>query len=887
MREFWLMFASDEYYLPLDHVTDAGTRYAPTSVRPGWAGRPRDCWLDWSAPGVPAVEHGWKIHVSSGLLSAQSTLDAVAEICFDEQVRFKHIAAEKFFLALHHKHGPRPQSGKFCAVYPTDVESARRVLDRLVERRRGAEAPHILTDRRYRDSASVHYRYGAFSPRDRLLADGSREPILVDAAGREIADVRRPFFTLPDGVVDPFIEAEPSPHTGSVLLGGRYRVTAAIRHSNAGGSYRAVDEKTGRTVFIKEARAHNGYTWDRVDAQTRLRREHRTLVDLHAVDPGLAPEPLEYFRAWEHEFLVTEHVPGTPLWTWAGRYNRMIRPAATRAERTAYLARAAGVLAALRAVLDRLHAQGRRFGDLSPGNVLIGPDDAVRLVDFEATSSLTGPELKMGTEGFSPPQALVDAGVDSDDYGFAALALVLLFPLQKLMQVDGAGRAELLRRDLGLDDLDEPAQDVLWAAALRYYGTAGAMTRPDPSRSRDVGPGVPQLVARAREHRGLPTAADLDEHPTRCLRELVEDLGAGLLAMARPERTDWLFPPSPRAYGTNMVCVAYGTAGVIHALHHAGIAIPEEVSARFRREALAERDRLAPGLHVGTAGVAWVLAETGALDEALELIDHAGRHELTRGVITLEGGAAGVGTAQLALHRYTGDEKRLQSAAELGELIRDLDDPTAVLGKSLQGLLRGRAGVALFLHHLTDETGDESFRRAGLTLLHAELDGAIEMPTGDLSFVEHAELRRQLPFLSVGSAGVTPVLARYVRATGDERCAEALPRIAADCALSCAVDPGLYQGLAGAVYAWADYADLAGLAHAGEAADLVPRLAGGLVKHVVRHPDGLRVLGSATTRYSADLHSGSAGVLLALSRVVHGPTGQFFTLDQREGGETT
>ncbi|APU14614.1 MULTISPECIES: class III lanthionine synthetase LanKC [Actinoalloteichus] len=885
MREFWLMFASSEYYLPLDQLADPGTRYRPATVPPDWTATPLDCWLAWSAPDVRSVEQGWKIHVSSALPDAQTTLDVVAEICFEERVRFKHLAAEQFFLALHHKHGPRPQAGKFCALYPPDVETARHLMDRLVERRREAEAPHILTDRRYRDSTSVHYRYGGFSPRARLLSDGTRQSLLLDGTGQAIADERQPYFTLPPGVTDPFVTESGPDHQGSVVLAGRYRVEKAIRHSNAGGSYQAVDERSGRTVFVKEARAHNGLTWDGIEAQTRLRREHRTLVELHAADPGLAPEPIDYFRAWEHEFMVTEHVPGTPMVTWSGTYNRLIRPATTPEDRLAYVRRAHGVLTELRSIMDRLRAVGRRFGDLSPGNVLIDSDDAVRLVDFEATALLTDPEIQLGTEGFSPPRTLVAEGVDSDSYGFAALALLLLFPLQRLMEIDGAGRVELLTRDLGLDDVAASPADELWGAALRYYDTTTrTVSAAAATASGAAGEGIPALVAAARAHRPLPGPADLDERPIESLLALSEDLAAGILAMARPERDDWLFPPSPGGYRTNTVCVAYGTAGVLHALHHAGTTVPEEIRVRFRRDALAVRDELAPGLHVGTAGLSWVLAELGELDEARELIDHAQRHVLTRESINLEGGAAGVGLAQLALHRRTGDEKQLLAAADLGEWLCELDDPVGLLGRILPGLLRGRSGVALFLHQLAVETGEDRFRRAGLDLIHAELDGVVQTPNGDLSFEERAEMRRQLPYLGAGSAGVALVLGRY--AADDERCRTMLPGIAADCAVSCAIDPGLYQGLAGGAYAWSEHADRAGAGREA-ARDTALRLATGLVKYVVRHRDGLRVLGGSVTRFTADLHSGSAGVLLALHRVVHGPADQFFTLDERRGGDMT
>ena len=55
----------------------------------------------------------------------------------------------------------RAQAGKFCAIYPPDVGSARRLMDRLAVELKDEVGPYILTDRRYGDKGVVHYRYGA------------------------------------------------------------------------------------------------------------------------------------------------------------------------------------------------------------------------------------------------------------------------------------------------------------------------------------------------------------------------------------------------------------------------------------------------------------------------------------------------------------------------------------------------------------------------------------------------------------------------------------------------------------------------------------------------------------------------------------------------------
>lgn len=846
--------ADPEFYAPQSALGDAGPRYVPTRVPEGWQRGGRDIWTSWTHQDAQRADQGWKIHVSARLERAQDVLDVVADICFAHRVPFKHVAAERFFLSLHHKHADRAQAGKFCALYPHEVETARRVMDALSTALDGEQGPYVLSDRRYGDSRTVHYRYGAFRPRSRLLADGTREPLLRDGSGRDVPDVRGPAFVLPDGVTDPFVTEEPEPHAGSIVIRD-YEIVGVLQPSNAGGAYRARDTRTGRAVFIKEARAHNGYTWDGVSAQRRLRREYDVLTAVHAAAPGVCPEPLDHFTEWEHDFMVTEYVEGAQLRNWVGRHSPLTRSDGSRQDADAYYSACRRVLRDLDEALDQLHALGYRFGDLSLGNVLVAADGRARLVDFEAATPLSGPPAAMGTHGFTPPGE-GDEGADPrlrDRYGMAALALSLLAPPLQGAAARTPSRFALLERDLAA--MAAPPAD-LWARAT-------AMPRADKA---DAPP--------------LPTPADADADPEGSLTALAARVVTGLLATADPARPDWVFPPAAMAFHTNTVCVAYGTAGVVHALHRAGVPIPEEIEKRLVTDAMAGRDGLPPGLSTGLAGVARVLAQLGRLDEAAQLLRAAEDHPLTRGCATLAGGRAGIGLSRLALYRRTHDAHHLERAAAAGDSL--LRVPAADLVHTLgphdaRGLFHGRSGLALFLHQLAADTGEKRYLEAGLGLLHEELDRALPLPDGGLSYADNAVVNRALPFWAMGSAGVATVLTRYAATAPDERCAAALPRLVTDARKTCAIDPGLYTGLAGLAYFLAAHAEATGSAEDRAAA---VRTATGLLKYAAPHGEGVRYLGEGGLRYSADLSGGAAGVLLALLRVLHGPSDELFTLDR-------
>ncbi|WP_283137509.1 class III lanthionine synthetase LanKC [Rhizohabitans arisaemae] len=847
LRIYGYAQADPEFYAPLSRISEAGRRFTPEGLSDGWTCATHDIWTVWRHPEVVTPDQGWKVHVSARLDRADFVLNTVARACDAEKVAFKHLSAEAFFLFVHHKHGPRSQAGKFCALYPADERAALRLMERLARDLAEEEGPYVLSDRRFRDSRTVHYRYGAFRSRSRMLANGDRESLVRDGNGLDVPDVRGVSFTPPPGIEDPFTEPPDGVCGGPVTIHG-YEIVQVLQHSNAGGSYQAKDTRTGRIVFVKEARAHNGLFWDRTTAVDRLRREHRVLTEIHLAVPGACPEPLDYFQEWEHEFLVTEFVEGTPLNRWMARHSPLIQSGRSVADFDAFYGSCTRFLDELDHALGRIHQAGYRYGDLNPRNVMVSPAGA-RLIDFESCEHRTAPLIRMGANGYIPPEELALEGPFAwDEYGLSAVALGLIMPLHSVIQ-RSSGNLRLLRRDV---ERHAPVPAELWRRATRFHNERDTAQR-------------------------LPTPEELDERPRESLGRFAEQVRIGLADMVGVERLDRVFPTVPRGYETNLLSVAYGLAGILHALQVTGSTIPAELVERLRVQAVNGGADLPPGLHIGAAGVGWILADLGLLDEAGDLLTGAARHPVLGTSTTLGEGRAGIGMAALRMHLGTGEQRFLDMAVASGEAIVGTGDLRSTLGPdNARGLLHGRSGLALFLHRLGAVTGDHRYVRQGRRLLHGELDLAMEMPDGALSFTDNDLTRRSMPYLFSGSAGVGLVLGRYAADAADERIAAALPRVLSDFHKNCCVFPALYCGLAGLAFALADYADVV---WDPRAADDAVKVATGLVKYAIEGGQGVRFLGDGNLKFSAELWSGGAGVLLALHRVLNGSSGHFLLLD--------
>lgn len=833
-----------DYYQPWD-TADPGARYHPGPLPAQWQGHDVGPWTHWGPAGVVLPDQGWKIHVSSSLTNAQPVLSVVATACAEAGVSFKHLAGRRAFQLMHDKHAARVQAGKFCTIYPPTQQCALELMRRLEHELRGVSGPFVLTDRRFGSSECVSYRYGGFRSRARVNSDGMQVHFLIGPDGEEIEDERRPEFRLPAGMFDPFREHQPAAvSSGPVTLHG-YRFESAIQHSNAGGAYRFRSGQDER-VFVKEARAHNGYTSDGVDARSRLAGEFLTLQAIHGRDPGLCPRPVELFHEWEHSYLVTELVPGVSLYQWMIANNAALEAKTAGAALTEYYRRGLRLLDQLDAQLRRLHELGFVFIDVSPNNVLVDDDDQVRLIDFEGVQPIAEVRRILATPGYQHPEPRTLAERDPrelDRYGLAALALLMLFPLH-----DSAERHPAVLDHLRADLLEiAPIPPRLWRWATTYY--------------------------RSDEESVLPTPDAVRQDTLGALRWLAGRTADWLEAVADPAHPVTVYPTSPMGYETNARALAAGTAGVLHALHAAGRQCDRAVVARLRDDSLAALDTTGPGFLMGNTGIAWVLAELGELAAAETLLTAAAAHPLNDSSATFSGGAAGTAYGLLAHYRRTGDQRWLDAAQRLLERIPDgaaLNDQLNPTRRS--GLVGGRSGVALALYQLYRVTGDSVVFNRGLRLLAEELNYAEPIPVDAIAFRATENDRRLWPYLFAGSAGYAAVLSRYLadrpdvgfEADTELSAADALERCLRACSARFAALPGLFPGLAGLAVSSVGAGRRLNRPELVEAGIASAR---GLFRYAVPRPGGVGWLGEPGQRLSGDLWSGAAGILLALHQI--------------------
>ncbi|MEV7280007.1 class IV lanthionine synthetase LanL [Streptomyces sp. NPDC093111] len=843
----------------------------------GRIGGADDTWTYLTDPRMPAMEHGWKLHVSA----RPGDLDAVVRLVLP--VLERHVCHAKFardpetLRRLNSGVVSAGAVGKAITVYPMDgtvVEVARELAAVLRDR----EGPRVVSDRRVDPRAPVYYRYGPFTGEYRTGRSGRLESVMTGPDGRIFDGLAVGRYRCPPWAEDPFPvgDGRAAETSASGFGGGRYTVTAGIARSARGNVYRAVDRTHGLPVVVKQARAFVGEDEAGTDGRHRLRNERVVLTALDGV--AGVPRALDYFAHQTDEYLVMSSCGDRDL------RREVLRDGPFRDD-GARPARALSVLAArLLRVLDAIHRRKVVVRDLKPDNVVL--DDAgaghCHLIDF-GISEWNGDGPGGATPGYSEPM-LRAAGPATPADDHYSLGATLFFAATGMDPVIVDTDHEVNR--------DRTLACLAWAlpgpAHRRIRATITGLLDGDPAvrtaaadRLRTGADGTAHRPARPRIDGDL--LAEVIEHTTTyCVGEAQ--------AIVDPERAARLnVPTSLDVYG--------GGSGLgLELLRHADRPPVRAAVTALARWTADQSRSLSPAFYTGRTGVELFLAEAG-LDAGTGAVSSSGAGA---GVgagspvragdpglpdrapdggppeADLIAGAAGIGLGRLLLARLalrSGDrpaaDRHLAVAAACERMLASgtarltpAGPDTAGSAALREGLAHGEAGVVCFLLEYGAVTGDpDAIGRAEKAA--ARLAGV----TPDLIAAAAAPgATRRYGSWCRGLAGIGSVLLRAAERLDEPRYLDLAQRSARACAALAPRMPLVTQccGLAGVGDLMVDVAEATGAEEFREAAETVAVLvlsrSGGTWSRPVFPDTGL-------ARASATWAGGSAGVLAFFRRL--------------------
>ena len=851
-----------------------------------WRPRQDYFWTQAIGPKPTSKVQGWKIHVSATLDNAVRILEKVVPVCIDHATEFKFASDPRILRQLLGKNCGRSQSGKFITVYPENDAIFRELLQEIDNVTRDESGPYVLSDRQYRDSSVVYYRYGGFKDLTGNKSGDDRKALILDRDFSFIEDHRAPFFQPPPFVAEELSSgsqdvAGPQPDSDQTLdeglFGGEFRIDSAIKFCNFGGVYAATRDSDGAPVIIKEARPHVG--GEGQQAVDVLKKEARLLGRLSGT--GIAPKPIKLFYEWTHLFLAQEKVEGWTLKEYQARKNRLTHSNSDDEQMREWVRSTIRIAINLLEAVSGLHQMGIVFGDISTNNVMVDPDSLrVKMIDFEGAFE---PGVDTPANLYTPGYASKSrrdrdiANFEDDHYALGSVMVAMLLSNAAVTSLD-SGYAERLLREVTLDiglpreygqcvkrllsqggaDLEECVELLESATFETVHAFGSKLTS----------------VARTDAVRDFCAAAT-DGYIKYC---------ADTLDLSRRER---IFPLGAKM--SDPLAVDHGVAGVVYAWARLAGSVPEGLKTWVSNRVQDQPDRRGVGLLEGGAGTAWVLAEIGLRDEAMREIRRVQAHRSLYEDMSLGKGAAGFGLTCLHLWLKYGEEARLKEAVRTGEVLlaRMLEVDEGVTwwqhvdsGEGVPvGLYEGAAGVALFLLYLYCATGKASYLEAGSRALEHDVAFG-RMAGSSLGFPQYASGAILYPYLQFGSAGIASVALRYQVATARKNGLEVVESTFAAIANKYAAAAGLHLGLAGLGNCLLDMADLLG---DPKYLDRAHWCAEGIRLFAVERGPGIAFPDDNGLKINLGYGRGASGVTLFLHRLHTGGPNFDFKLDSLLG----
>ena len=247
---------------------------------------------------------------------------------------------------------------------------------------------------------------------------------------------------------------------------GKYEVRDKIATGGMAIIYKAYDPSLDRYVAVKQIAPHLAQDPRFFE---RFRTEAQTLAKLSATQANIV-NVHELIQEGDQLYLVMECVEGTTL---RALMDRGPMPLQT----------GLGVLLSTALGLKAMHAQAIVHRDLTPANIMMAKDGALKITDFGLIGHSGGKtSLPMGTTKYMAPEMFTGAPVDAraDLYSLGMIAYEMFVGPEKFTEVF----RDVLR--------DQRAQQVRW---MHWHSNPALKAPP----LRDLQPGIPPLVAKIVE----------------------------------------------------------------------------------------------------------------------------------------------------------------------------------------------------------------------------------------------------------------------------------------------------------------------------------------------------------------------------------------------------
>ena len=544
----------------------------------------------------------WKIHISASINNYLDILNEVVDFCLNKELNFKFIASSNGFNVINGKQINPASAGKFIVIYCLN-HSIEEILSELDDSLSKYEGPYILSDRQYKNSQVLYYRYGEYLPVSLLAEEGHIENYIFDNKFSLKQDIRKPYYKIFDWVKD--IDLSNTVEEYSYLL-EKYQIDTIISNRGSMTCYSGFNRLTGEHVFIKEARKLLGLDTARLYSRDRIRKEYIFLKDMKHLN--VSAKPIELIEEGGNTYLVEEFIDGKVLTEWLSLNNFLYRSNCSKEEREEFLTKINKVMLGILENFNKVVALDIYINDVSANNILIDEDLNVKFIDFEYAFYKDEKDVaEVYTPGFAADEGL--SKLDSEINKLEKIITYLFIPFNNMYILSREKRFDLIKWYLNeySDFLPNESRILLTKILNKELHSFNEF-----------------LNFESNTDTGVEYFMNL-----KSTSEIIKESIEGIIQSFNSDIIDinnYLFPADPQLYNTNMYSLSHGCFGILYALFKLGKTYDfdyKDIEHRCLEIAMPKlliTKSIPKGLFMGLSGISWALLELGYTEIAESLL---------------------------------------------------------------------------------------------------------------------------------------------------------------------------------------------------------------------------------------------------------------------------
>lgn len=316
---------------------------------------------------------GFKIHVSATVKNYQNILSLVLPFLDEKLVSYKYIAKKEDIYFNFSAQEDAGESGKLITIYPRTREHCLSLLEELYTLLpKDLEGIYILSDRNYKDSKVLFYRYGCFILDPTQTREG--HPYLLGPNDEEWIDRQKVYFDLPAWIDD----LQEGLEACDSYISSKYEPVQLLQAKNSGNIYQIVDQDA-QVFLMKEARANI------LSFEENLVQDDRENEFVLTQEKKLSctPQAIEKVNEWIYTYYIYEFIEGKSLYSALTQYGIFHFDPRDSYKNAENLQNFLKIIRKLLLTVQQCHHAELVISDLHTDNFIYTPEEEVYLVDLE------------------------------------------------------------------------------------------------------------------------------------------------------------------------------------------------------------------------------------------------------------------------------------------------------------------------------------------------------------------------------------------------------------------------------------------------------------------------------------------------------------------------